>query len=830
VPRDLTPPLDELFRSLDSSKDGLSTAEATRRLTVYGPNSVKPKQMNPLLRDILSFFSEPLVLILLMAATVSGVLGDPADATIIVAIVLLSGIFNMVQVSRSRLAVSALQKTLSVTATVMRDGKWAEIDREKIVPGDVIRLTAGDLVPADARLIETNVLHVQQSALTGESVPVDKFAQPGAIPSGQPSDNEACVFLGTNVASGIGSALIVNTGGETLFGDIAKRLVQKPPETDFERGLRRFGGLILRTVTFLVLFVFLFSIVAHKDPLESLLFSVALAVGLTPEFLPMITTITLSRGAVHMAHSGVIVKNLASIQNFGSMDILCSDKTGTLTTGELTLNKSVGPSGADDASVSAIASVNSLLQTGLDSTLDGAILTAAGKPEGWTKLGEAPFDFERRRMSVVAQKGDEILLICKGAPESVVAVCKDAVGGALDQTATAKVYQDLSRQGYRLLAVATKSVPKQDNYAPEEEVDMTLVGYLAFSDPPLPDALASLEALRRAGVQVKIISGDNPLVAAHVCTQVGLNPGDLVTGDQLEKLSDTALQAVAEQHTVFARISPAQKNRIILALKARGHVVGYMGDGINDAPSLRNADVGISAFSAVDVAREAADIVLAKPDLMVLRAGVLEGRQAFGNVMKYLLMGTSSNFGNMFSMAGASVVLRFLPMLPTQILLNNFLYDLSQVTIPTDNVDDEYVIKPKKWDIALIRDFMIFIGPLSSIYDFITFWVMLNVFHADEKLFHTGWFVESLATQVLVIFVIRTMRSPWSSRPSPALAWTVVAMVTIGCVLPYLPFASMLGFVPLPPPYFGFLALTVVTYLALVEVVKRKVFGKRGIA
>ncbi len=634
---------------------------------------------------------------------------------------------------------------------------------------------------------------------------------------------------------------------QTQFGDIAARLATRPPETEYERGMRDFSFFVMQTVFFLVLFIVIISVAFRKEPFESLLFALALAVGLTPEFLPMITTVTLAEGALKMARQKVIVKNLASIQNFGSMDVLCSDKTGTLTSGELKLDDHIGPFGEPSPRAFLFAYLNSLHETGVKDPTDAAVLHRANispldtailaydHPDvhAYQKLDEIPFDFERRRISIVVGNDGKRLLITKGAPESVVPLCVEyEANGAVypfDADAKAKTdatYRELSAQGFRLLAVAYRQAPVQDAYRVADETELTLAGYISFVDPSLPDAAQIVRALKEDGVAIKIITGDNEAVARHVCGQVGLKADQIVMGDAMDAMSDTALAHVAEQTDVFARVSPAQKNRIILALKSCSHVVGYMGDGINDAPSLHMADVGISVSSAVDVAKDAADIVLMERGLRVLHAGVIEGRKAYANVTKYLLMGTSSNFGNMFSMAGAFLFLPFLPMLPTQILLNNFLYDFSQITIPTDNVDRPFIQKPRKWDISFIRKFMIFIGPISSIFDFLTFYVMLNVFHASKALFHTGWFVESLATQTLVLFVIRTQGNPFKSRPSRPLTITVLAIVAIGILLPFLPLAGALGFVPLPPAYFTFLLVAVVIYLGMVEVVKRKLMAR----
>jgi len=822
-------------RSSASSAKGLTSQEAAARLDQYGPNEPAPPKRHSAVLDFLRLFLNPLVLILSIAAICSVFLGEVTDAGIIIAIVVLSSVLVFSQSHKSQKAMEQLQQRVAPTATVLRDGNWQELRRTEVVPGDVVRLSAGDLVPADARLLEAHDLYIQQAALTGESLPVEKQAR-GTEVSSRP-DAENMVFLGTSVVSGTASALVVATGAKTSFGDIAVRLASRAEPTSFDRGLKDFSLMMARTVLFLVIFLIVMGVFTHRDPLQSLLFAVALAVGLTPEFLPMIVSVTLSKGARAMAQKNVIVKHLSAIQNFGSIDILCSDKTGTLTSGHMTLDRSLDPFGNPSRRVLTLARLNSKFESGIRSPLDIAIMEGPEPDEtaGYEKRDEIPYDFERRRLSIVVERQSKRLRITKGAPEGILTRSREYEldghrapldAGALEHCQ--KTYRDLSRQGLRVLAVSYAEVETRSNYSPEDEKALTLAGFLTFSDPPLPDACQALEALKQDGVQVKIITGDGDLVTAHVCSQVGLESGEIVLGDEIEKMTDVALAHVVERTTVFARVSPSQKNRILLALKHRGHVVGFMGDGINDAPSLHAADVGISVSSAVDVAREAADIILIEPGLDVLGRGILEGRKAYGNVMKYLLMGTSSNFGNMFSMAGASVFLPFLPMLPTQILLNNFMYDLSQLTIPTDNVDDEFVRKPKEWDVRLIRKFMVVIGPISSIFDFLTFYVLLHFFRASEALFHTGWFVESLATQTLVIFVIRTTQNPLRSRPSRPLTITVLSVVAAGVLLPFTPLATPLGFVPLSANYFAYLLAATLVYLVLVEVGKRVLFGRVG--
>ena len=822
-----------LLAELHASRGGLTTDEARRRLDEVGPNEPARAPRAAALVQMLLLLANPLVIILLFASVASALLGEQVNASIIVLILALSVALNFVQTCRSHRVAERLRDAVAPTATALRDGTWTEIRRGELVPGDIVRLAAGDRVPADARLLEARDLHVQQAALTGESMPAEKDADDIDVAPRQPADARNVIFFGTSVVSGTATALVVATGPATAFGDIAARLSTRPPETEFERGTRQFALLIMRTVFFLVLFVLLSGALLHHAFLESLLFAVALAVGLTPEFLPMISAVTLSRGAAHMARQKVIVKHLEAIENFGSMDVLCSDKTGTLTGGDMVLDRQLDPFGQVSERSFTLAYVNSSHQTGIKSPLDEAILKRGGVvASGYRKIDEIPFDFERRRLTVVVENSGGRLLITKGAPEGVIACCTayeiDDRRVPLDEATRERcetTYRELSARGSRVLAVAYAVVPLQTVYSARDEHELVLVGFVTFFDPPMKGVAETIGALRRDGVEVKILTGDSDLVVQHVCSQVGLDSAHIVGGDEIERMTDSALATVAEHTTVFARVSPAQKNRIILALKSRNHVVGFLGDGINDAPSIHTADVGVSVATAVDVAKDAADIILLERDLDVLHAGILEGRRAFGNVMKYLLMGTSSNFGNMFSMAGAFLFLPFLPMLPTQILLNNFLYDLAQITIPTDNVDDAFIETPQRWNIGIIQRFMVVIGPISSIYDFLTFGVLLWGFRASEALFQTGWFVESLATQTLVLFVIRTAGNPLRSRPSLPLAVTTVLVVLVGVILPFTPLAAALGFVPLPGTYFVFLGGVTMTYLVLVEVVKSRLMS-----
>jgi Mg2+-importing ATPase len=823
-------PQRDLLTLLQATPAGLTSDEAKQRLRLHGPNSLVGESRFAPLLGFLAFFANPLVLILLAASAISIVLGDHVGGTIIIAIVLLSVVVNFYMEFQARHAVEDIRKQVATTAAVLRDGHQLELPVAELVPGDVIRLNAGDLAPADARLLDSKDLHVRESALTGESLPVDKAA--GDLPAGQHTiaDASNSLFLGTAVQTGIGTAVIVRTGKDTAFGAIAQRLGMRPPETEFGRGIRHFGMMITRVMMLLVLFVLLVNIVLHRPLLESFLFAVALAVGMTPEMMPMIITISLAQGARRMARKKVLVKQLTAIEDFGSIEILCSDKTGTLTEGEIALDRHVDMQGRDNDEVLRFVYLNSCFQTGIKSPLDDAILKYQHPAiTEYEKVDEIPFDFNRKRLSVVVRRGGENFLITKGEAESMFAICAtvsiDGAAQPFDESRraqAAETLKKLSADGYRALGVAFRKIEKQDAYAVAAEQQMTLAGFAAFLDPPKEGIVAVLEALKKNGVSVVIMTGDNQYVTQKVAHDVGLATDRMVTGDQVDAMDDAALAYQAEHGAIFARVSPEQKNRVILGLKARGRVVGYIGDGINDAPSLHTADVGISVMNGVDVAKDAAKIILLEKDLAVLNDGVMEGRRCFANIMKYIIMGTSSNFGNMFSMAAASLFLKFLPMLPTQILLNNFLYDTSQIAVPGDNVDPALLYKPKRWQIGFIRQFMTIIGPISSIYDFLTFGVLLWWFHAGSNppLFRTGWFVESLATQTLVVFVIRTAGNPFRSRPSGQLLFSVVAVSVLGSVLPYTPLGPLLGFTPLPLSLLGAISLLGLTYLILVQAVK----------
>ena len=837
-------PLAALQARLEAVPGGLTSAEAARRLIKYGANTLRPESKYTIFWKFLGMFANPLVIILLLASAISFFTGGNIEALIIITIVLISVVLNFVQEFSAQHAVEKLRKSVASTAAVLRDGKEIELPVTALVPGDMLILNAGDLIPADARLLEATDLNVRESALTGESLPVEK--KPADLAAGHHplSDATNSVFLGTAVQTGYAKALVVQTGEQTSLGAIAAHLNERPPETEFDRGIKTFGIMITRLIMILVIFVFLINVIFHhaatdkQKLLETFLFAVALAVGLTPELLPVITSVTLAQGAKRMAKKQVIVKQLAAIENFGSMEILCSDKTGTLTEGEIILDRHVDVQGQDTPRVLELIYLNSYFEAGIKSPMDDAILKHEHPSIGeYKKLGEIPFDFSRKRLSVIAQDGGARLLVTKGAAEDIFAVCtqieipgKDAQPFNDENRKLANdTYQKLSADGYRVLGVAVRTIAEQPAYTREDEEELTLVGFAAFLDPPKKDVKATLGMLKADGITVVIMTGDNQYVTRKVANDVGLDASKVFTAADMDAMDDAALAVHAEQGAIFARVSPEQKNRVITALRARGKVVGFMGDGINDAPSLHAADIGISVVNGVDVAKEAAHIILLQKDLSVLHDGIIEGRQSFANIMKYITMGTSSNFGNMFSMAAASLFLPFLPMLPQQILLNNLLYDVSQLSLPSDNVDKELLHRPKRWNIGFIRQFMIIIGPISSMYDLLTFYILLKWFSAGEALFQTGWFVESLATQTLVVFVIRTANLPWQSRPGRNLVAAVFGIVALAIIIPYTPIGALVGFVPMPLSLLVLLLGLSLTYLALVQGVKSWFYRKNSL-
>jgi P-type Mg2+ transporter len=856
-PRDfLLLPVSEIVLRLGTSSGGLTTDEAQERLEAYGRNEIAQKVKVSVIIKFLSHFRSPVTIILILAAILSGILADITDAVIIFAIVLVSVLLDFTQEYRAERSAEKLRQRVASTATTLRDQAKKEIDVSELVPGDVVLLSVGDIVPADAFVISAKDFFVDQSALTGESFPAEKT--PDKIDESGISDSSKWnnyLFMGTSVTNGTATAVVVNTGSATQYGEIAKKSSERKPDTEFERGLRRFGLLIMQVTFVLVFFVFLINALYKHTVLQSVLFAVALAVGLTPGLLPMILSINLARGALNMSKKGVIVKRLAAIQNFGSMDILCSDKTGTLTENRVTVILHVDIEGRDSEKVFLYSFLNSSYQTGLRSPLDEAILKheEVGSLR-YGRIDEIPFDFVRKRLSVVIGDSEQIIMVTKGAPEEIAKVVSkyefDGTIHPIDSDVKIKIdrkYRELSSQGLRVLGVSYRDMGTgQPAYHVVDENDMVFLGFIAFMDPLKETAGESIELLRRAGVRLKVLTGDNEAVAGYIGQQLGFQiyrsrrgsvyderlgyvvrtdrPGtmNIVRSSEIESMTDDVLARAAEKADIFTMVNPGQKSRIINVLKANGHVVGFIGDGINDAPSMKVADVSISVANAVDIAKESAEIILLQNDLKVIRDGVIEGRKTFGNTLKYILMAISSNFGNMLSAAAASLFLPFLPMLPIQILLNNLLYSFAQLTIPLDNVDEVYVQRPQKIDTTFIRNFMIYFGPISSLFDFLTFFVMIVFFKASGPLFQTAWFVESLFTQSLVIFVIRTQTVPFfHSKPNKILIFNIAAVLAVALIFPFTFMGDFFSFVPLPFTFMLLLLVFIPAYLGLVELVKR---------
>ncbi len=820
-------PLDDLLAGLAASRGGLTKEEAERRLATEGRNSTAPQAGHRILRHVAQRLTEPLVAILLVAAAISGATGDWASAAIILGIVAASVALDVTQAHRAETAAEALRQSVALRARVLRDGKPAEILAEEVVPGDIVDLEAGDLVPADGIVLDAHAAQVNEALLTGEPYPVEKRPGPNAVEN--PADAASAIFGGTAMVSGSARMLVVATGARTRFGGIAAALGAEPPPSAFQRGLHDFGLLILRLTGFLVLFVLLTHLVSGRPALESFLFAVALAVGLTPELLPMVMTVTLSRGAMRMATRRVVVKRLAAIHDLGAMDVLCTDKTGTLTEGRITLVGHPGLDGVADTQVRELAAISAGLGTGLPSPLDAAILAVAAPPAGWRHVGDVPFTFDRRRSSVLAGQGERRRLVVKGAAEEVLARCVSVgtPGGTvlpLDAGMRARAValeEAKAVDGLRCIAIAWRDMPADaDRASVEDERDLIFAGFCSFADPPKEGAAEAIARLAKLGVRVKIVSGDGAAVVRHLVTSLGLRTHGLLTGAEIAHLSDAALAARVQHTDLFARVSPDQKTRIIRALKARGHRVGFLGDGINDAPAIHAADAGLSVDGATDVARAAADMILLDHDLGVLADGVEEGRRTHANIMKYVRMGTSSNFGNMLSMAAASLVIPFLPLTPIQVLLNNLLYDLSETGIPLDAVDAGEMARPHGWNMAEVLRFTLVLGPLSSVFDMAAFAVLLWGFGATPEEFRTAWFVESMATQILVIFLIRTAAPVWRTRPHPVLVATSLGALSVALLLALTPIGVAFGFAPLPAPQLAAMGVLLVLYLIAAEVLK----------
>ncbi|MDQ0391059.1 magnesium-translocating P-type ATPase [Labrys monachus] len=819
---------EEALRATSSRPSGLTAAESAERLARYGPNLAVVKNRRGLLAKLGKRLAEPLIAILLIAAVLSGATGDWQSFILIVVIVLFSILLDIVQEQKAESAVDALRHSVAVTASVRRDGKAVELPVRDIVPGDVVELRSGNLVPADGVLLSGRGALVNEAMLTGEPYSVEKRTGPAAGLA--PNDAFNALFSGTSIVGGEAVMLVIATGGKTRFGAIAASLQARQPPTALERGVHGLGMLILRLTGFLVLFVLLTQVVHHGLSLESFMFAVALAVGLTPELLPMVMTVTLARGAVRMAERKVVVKRLSAIHDLGAMDVLCTDKTGTLTEARITHVGSVGPDGLENTRVAELVRLNSHFVSGMQSNLDDAI-NAGPMPAGdWRCLDDLPFDFERRRCSVLVSSGSAPELITKGAPEAILAICSDveAPDGTpipLDEAMRAKLvalFEEKGRQGLRLLAVARRAMPPDcSKVEVDAEAGLVFVGCAIFVDPPKASATEAVARLMEAGVAVKIISGDAAAVVLHLVETLHLPAQGILSGDEIASLSEAALIDRVGRTNLFVRISPDQKSRIVRALRRAGHTVGFIGDGINDAPAIHAADVGLSVEGGTDVAREAADIILLAPDLGVLGDGIVEGRRTYANIMKYIRMGTSSNFGNMLSMALASLILPFLPLAPLQILLNNLIYDVSEIGIPFDVTDREMLAAPQAWDMKAVLRFTLIMGPLSSLFDIATFILLHWGFASDVAVFRTAWFVESISTQILVIFVIRTARPLWASRPHPVLVATSLGALAAALFLALSPLGAFVGFVPLPAPTLLAVIGISAAYLASAAILKR---------
>jgi len=831
---------DTVLKELGSQLSGLSEAEADSRLKRIGTNEIAREKHQSALMRLLGNIKNPLVLLLLALGVLSFLTGDLRATVVIFVMVVLGVVLRFFQEMRADNAAEKLQEMVSNTATLVRGDKEEEVSLKTLVPGDIIRLAAGDMVPADVRVLSAKDLFLNQAALTGEALPVEKKAAQASANIQNPLELPNICFLGSSVESGSATAVVIHTGARTYFGSLAVSIVAERQLTSFDMGINKFTWLMIRFIAVMVPTVFLINGLSKHDWVEAFLFAMAVAVGLTPEMLPMIVTVNLSKGALAMARKKVIVKRLNAIQNFGAMDVLCTDKTGTLTQGKIVLEKHLDVYGDPSEKVLHYGYLNSYHHTGLKNLLDEAILDheeleeRLKAKEKYRKIDEIPFDFVRRRMSVVVEDETGLnTLICKGAVEEVMSQCTrvEARGEIIEvlpehDAKRRQLADDLNGQGFRVIALAYKQIPggsDEQVYSVKDESDLILLGFLAFLDPPKDTAAEALKRLQSLNVDVKVLTGDNEIITAYICKEVGMPVEHLLLGSQIEAMSETELAAAASTTSVFARLVPAHKERIIRALQSQGHVLGFLGDGINDAPALKAADVGISVDSAVDIAKESSDIILLENSLLVLEQGVLEGRRVFGNIVKYIKMAASSNFGNMFSVVGASAFLPFLPMLPIQVLTNNLLYDFSQTTIPTDQVDADWLTKPRQWRIGKLLRFILFIGPISSIFDYLTFFMMLYVFNSwhNPALFHTGWFVESLFTQTLIIHVIRTNKIPFiQSRASWPLILTSVIIVAAGAWLTVSPLANTLGFVPLPPLYWLYLAIMLLGYALLTQGVK----------
>jgi Mg2+-importing ATPase len=826
-------PAAELLDRLKTTPQGLTRGEAQERLTRYGYNLLKPKKRFDALSLFLAQFKSPIILILIFAAALSFFLGDHTDAVIILAIVFVSGLLGFWQERGAANAVTKLLSIVEIKAIVIRDGNSIEISIEEIVPGDLVILNAGDVIPGDCLILESKDLFVDEATLTGETYPVEKTAE--TLPPEKPlSKRTNTLFMGTHVISGNAIAVVVYTGKKTEFGKVSERLKLRPPETEFERGVRRFGYFLMEVTLVLVIAIFAINVYLARPVLDSFLFALALAVGLTPQLLPAIISINLAHGAKRMALSKVIVKRLSSIENFGSMNVLCSDKTGTLTEGVVRLHSAIDTDGNESEKVLLYAYLNASYETGFTNPIDEAIRNQCQLDiSTYQKLDEVPYDFIRKRLSILVLKDDRKLIVMKGALQNVLSICSSAEtssGTIVDLTALEeriqRLFEDFGTKGFRMLGIAYRDISPDSHITKDSETNMTFLGFLIFYDPPKPRIFETISRLKQLGISLKIISGDNQIIASYVGQQAGLTNSQILTGNELRQMSNESLLKQVNDVNVFAEVEPNQKERIILSLKKTGNVVGYMGDGINDASALHAADVGISIDSAVDVAKEAADIVLLEKDLGVLEQGVREGRTTFANTLKYVFMATSANFGNMFSMAGASLFLPFLPLLPKQILLTNLLTDFPEMAIATDSVDTEMTDQPRRWDIKFIRNFMLTFGAVSSVFDYLTFGVLLLILNATTDQFRTGWFMESVVSASVIVLIIRSRKPFFRSKPGKYLSMATLLIVVLTLIFPFTPLAKLFGLRPVPLSFLLVLGVIVIIYIIAAEIAKR-VFYRR---
>jgi len=821
--------LENIYKLLKSNEKGLSEGEAKRRLLTYGPNAITKNHKSNLFIQFISSFLSPLVLALIIIALFSLFFGEKVSAYLIFSMAFMGVMLSFVQETKAQNNVEKLLNMVRIKSRVLRGGVFEDIDVNQLVPGDIVDLAAGNMAPADLRIIQSKNLFINQSSLTGESMPVVKTEDEAEEKHSDIFSLNNVICMGSNVVSGCGLGLVIKTGKNTQFGQLSNELLKRPVETSFDKGIKQFTWLMLRLIIILSLSIFLINAIFKGNVVESLLFSLAVAVGLVPEMLPVMINLNLSKGALDMAKKKVIIKNLSSIQIFGAMDILCTDKTGTLTLDKIALLKYCDFSGEEEDEVLKLAYLNSFHQTGVNNILDQAILNFHKRSYNTKKIDEIPYDNIRRMLSVVEQTDGHIRIICKGAPEEIIKRCiKYDLGGRLHElTADAKEklneqFKDLSLDGLVVLGVAYKPVNEgKKSYSFEDEKDLIFKGFVAFLDPPKPTAEEAMRKLETMGVNLKILSGDNEFVVRKICAEFKLSTDNLMTGVQLGKFSDQELKTMLPKISVFARLNPLQKEKVIKILQSSGHIVGFLGDGINDAPALKAADVGISVNNATDIAKDTADIVLLRKSLDVLQDCIIDGRKTFRNVVKYIKMGASSNFGNMFSMVGASILLPFLPMLPIQILLNNMLYDFSQITIPTDNVDEDSLLRPTPWNINFIKKFMFIMGPISSLFDFATFGLLWYVFRASPEMFHTGWFMESLLTQTLIIHIIRTRKIPFiKSNASSLLFYSTLTVIVLGSIIVFSSIGKYFGFVVLPPILFIALIAISIIYLFTTQIVK----------